>query len=85
MLNLRRLILALHSNRDLDNALELKEFLLSNNNHLIESNITINFIESLCLLCEEFHAHSVENFYSISCDFYAYMLDIKPKDIYFFK
>ena len=84
MLNLRRLILALHSNRDLDNALELKEFLLSNNNHLIESNITINFIESLCLLCEEFHAHSVENFYSISCDFYAYMLDIKPKDIYFF-
>lgn len=83
MLNLRRLIIELNSDRKLINALELKELLLKNVQYLPDSDVTIDFVDSLFRLCEEFNSLAVEAFYVSSCLFYEHIMDILPKDVFF--
>ncbi|MCS2162949.1 hypothetical protein MUU47_17835 [Scandinavium sp. H11S7] len=83
MLNLRYLFLALNSDRKLTSALELKELLINNIEHLPDSDTTIAFIDSLFVLCEEFSSPAVGVFYTSACDFYEYIMDINPKDVFF--
>lgn len=82
MLNLRRLIIELNSDRKLINALELKELLLKNVQYLPDSDVTIDFVDSLFRLCEEFNSLAVEAFYVSSCLFYEHIMDILPKDVF---
>lgn len=82
MLGLRRLIIELNSGRKLIKALELKELLLKNVQYLPDSDVTIDFVDSLFRLCEEFNSLAVEAFYISSCLFYGHIMDIHSKDVF---
>lgn len=83
MSGVRRLILALKRERELINALELKEFLISNSHFLAENTFTIQLIDTLFILCEKFEAERIESFYRIACQFYISLLDMTTLDVFF--
>ncbi|WP_347290191.1 hypothetical protein [Kluyvera georgiana] len=83
LLDLRRLILLLNNNRTLTNGIILKEFILDNVEFLDNTTETINFIDAIYYLCEDFDAGNVDSLYKIGCAFYFSILSNNIIDVYF--
>ncbi|HCJ6371857.1 hypothetical protein [Citrobacter sp. RHBSTW-00671] len=83
LLHLRRLILLLNQNKDISDAIILKEFILQNAGYFNDTHETITFIDALFYLCEEFTTEKIAGFYAASCSFYLSILNDTLLDVYF--
>ncbi len=83
LLHLRRLILLLNQNKDISDAIILKEFILQNAGYFNDTHETIAFIDALFYLCEEFTTEKTAKFYAICCSFYLSFLNETLLDVYF--
>lgn len=59
LLHLRRLILLLNKNRNISDAIILKEFILQNAVYFNDTHETIAFIDALFYLCEGFTTEKI--------------------------